>query len=298
MYSELFVLFASVFSFVVGIATCLNPGGDGAWGNPDDATTSIRIYNYDTSNGATNLVFDTGISPKNPYYGNAVALNNDTNTLYFVDSSNNLRFLNLADPTSLGNVKYNAANANTVSIGAQPATGYREPALQFDNATFFADSYWYVVSETSVLKRAVIDAATQTITRIDTFNLVDTAGKPIANADKVSLFGDIAIDSEGNLFGWTVPWNGVATFFKVDLTPNSTSTIASDGSNLLFNVIKKTDNFSMQLAFAGTTLYGHRTGKAEWYTVDTTSGALTAAVASNGAYTGGFRDIAALFHAL
>lgn len=235
------------------------------------------------------LVYDTGIAISDPNYGNAVALDASTNTLYFVDSSNTLRYLDLSNPTSLGTVTYNSSPATTWSIDAQPATGYVDTALQFDNATFYAGAYWYIESESPTLRRAVLDA----ITRIDTFTLVDGSGNPVSNATNFFKFGDIASDGQGNIYGWTVPTNGQSSFFKVDVTPTGTTPaeIATSVTNLTLSVISN-NNFSMQLTYAGNVLYGHRTGLNEWYAVDTTTGALTAAVAPNGAFTPGLRDIA------
>ena len=239
------------------------------------------------------LVYDTGIAISDPNYGNAVALDASTNTLYFVDSSNTLRYLDLSNPTSLGTVTYNSSPATTWSIDAQPATGYVDTALQFDNATFYAGAYWYIESESPTLRRAVLDATTRTITRIDTFTLVDGSGNPVSNATNFFKFGDIASDGQGNIYGWTVPTNGQSSFFKVDVTPTGTTPaeIATSGTNLTLSVISN-NSFSMQLTYAGNVLYGHRTGLNEWYAVDTTTGALTAAVAPNGAFTPGLRDIA------
>ena len=209
------------------------------------------------------LVYDTGIAISDPNYGNAVALDASTNTLYFVDSSNTLRYLDLSNPTSLGTVTYNSSPATTWSIDAQPATGYVDTALQFDNATFYAGAYWYIESESPTLRRAVLDATTRTITRIDTFTLVDGSGNPVSNATNFFKFGDIASDGQGNIYGWTVPTNGQSSFFKVDVTPTGTTPaeIATSGTNLTLSVISN-NNFSMQLTYAGNVLYGHRTPQA------------------------------------
>jgi hypothetical protein len=281
-------------ALIYGTSTSLTTGGDGTWGNPDDGDSTIRIYSYDTATGVTSLVLDTGIAVSDPNYGNAVALDFFGNTLYFVDSSNTLRSLDLTNPTlsGLGTVTYNGSPATTVSIGAQPATGYVDTALQFDNATFYAGSYWYIEPEKAILKRAILSG--NTITQIDSYTLVDANGNPWANATNFFKFGDIAIDSNGNLFGWTVPTGGVSSFFKVDVTTTGTALtdIAPNGSNLLLQVLG-TNTFSTQLAFSGPggELFAHRTGLAQWFTVDQTNGNLTAAAAPTG-YTGGLRDIA------
>jgi hypothetical protein len=120
------------------------------------------------------------------------------------------------------------------------------------SGTFLEDSYYYIGQGSPFLHQVTFNGAGTSIVTDTAFALGGDV-KPWA-------FGDIAA-SGGTIYGVGIT-GGASELFSIDLSTFTVTTIAALPLNL-------------QLAFAGSTLYGINTTTGDIYQVNTTTGALT-----------------------
>lgn len=157
-----------------------------------------------------------------------------------------------------------ASNVTPVSLGLLPTA-------RPDNGAYWDGAYWYVQQGTHTLHRIALQydgSGNPTLASGGASTGTLVGAVPTVNNN---YFGDIVISSVGTLYATTA--NGDA-FYRVSLGFGALSgnqTVTSIGSVGSAGVDK------MQLSFdsAGTTLYGQAYDTGQWYTIDTSSGALT-----------------------
>jgi len=175
-----------------------------------------------------------------------------------------------------------ATNSTPVSLGLLPT-------VRPDNGAYWDGAYWYIQQGTHTLHRVALQydsSGNPTLATGGASTATLTSSVPLVNNN---YFGDIVITNAGTLYATTA--NGDA-FYSVSLTSGALSgnrTVTSLGSVGSAGVDK------MQLSFdaAGTTLYGHAYDTGQWYTVNTTNGALTTLAFSTltAGVSNGFQDM-------
>jgi hypothetical protein len=191
-----------------------------------------------------------------------------------------------------------ATNATPVSLGLLPTA-------RPDNAAYWDGAYWYIEQGTNNLYKITLNYASGTPTGVG--SLAGVASTATLNHTPTLsggdlFFGDIAIKTlsgtSATLFGATANGN---QFFSVNLASGALS--GSLNTSLISTVGIAPGPIGvdkMQLSFdsLGSTLYGHTYASpgqtsGQWYTVNTSTGELTA-LAFNSLTAGtsnGFQDI-------
>lgn len=216
-----------------------------------------RIVEVNTITQTSKAVFNTGLVGQS----NAFAYDESRAQFWFLDPSKNLTLWD-------GGATIQQISSSAV-IG-----GTRQPA----NAAFFNGAYWYFGDGTTTLNRIPFDYTSPVPVALakEVFNVTGLTSPSTQN-----LFGDIAIDADGVLFGATT----TGRFFKVDLADPILSTYAAT------IVLAEGVNPSLQLSFSSdfSKLYGQSFADAQWYEVDTVSG--VASVIPGFVATPGLRDL-------
>ena len=203
---------------------------------------------------------------------NALAWNEGNEHLFFVNAANTF--------------DYWERSTNTIeSVGGFPLGLTADP----NNAAFYNGSFWYFEHNSNILREAQISytggdplTATPSVSNINSYAVLGMSAFGI----NTNSFGDIAIDQNtGTLYANT----SRGRFYSVDLANPITSfteITASPGNDR---------KVGLQLSFdlASNTLYGTNYTTGDWYTIDTTSGALTQIAGFNTLVAGGrgFRDL-------
>ena len=253
-------------------------GADAAAG-----TLGHYIYGVDVANEiwelnpadqtATKVLTSTEIGQT----ANALAWNETNEHLFFVNAANTFDYWERA--------------TNTIkSVSGFPLNITADP----NNAAFYNGSFWYFEHNSNILKEAQITytgsdprTATPSVSNINTYAVLGMSAFGI----NTNSFGDIAIDQKtGTLYANT----SRGRFYSVDLANPITSftqITASPGNDR---------KVGLQLSFDETssTLYGTNYTTGDWYTIDTTSGALTQIAGFNTLVAGGrgFRDLGGAAH--
>ena len=203
------------------------------------------------------------------------------NALAWDESHEHLFFVNAANTFD-----YWERSTNTIkSVGGLSLGLTADP----NNAAFYNGSFWYFEHNSNILREAQISytggdplTATPSVSNINSYTVLGMSAFGI----NTNSFGDIAIDQNtGTLYANT----SRGRFYSVDLANPITSftqITASPGNDR---------KVGLQLSFdlASSTLYGTNYTTGDWYTIDTTSGALTQIAGFNTLVAGGrgFRDL-------
>lgn len=175
-----------------------------------------------------------------------------------------------------------ATNVTPVSLGLLPTA-------RPDNGAYWDGAYWYVQQGTHTLHRIALQydgSGNPTLASGGASTGTLVGGVPTVNNN---YFGDIVITSAGRLYATTA--NGNA-FYSVNLGSGalsgnqSATSIGSVGS-------AGVDKLQLSLDSSGATLYGHAYDTGQWYTVDTSNGALTTLAFSTltAGVANGFQDM-------
>jgi hypothetical protein len=190
-----------------------------------------------------------------------------------------------ASSSAAGSLWYwnQATNDTPVSLGLLPTA-------RPDNGAYWDGAYWYIQQGTHTLHRIALQydgSGAPSLSSGGASSATLTGGVPVASDN---YFGDIVITSGGILYATTA--NG-DSFYSLSLSSGPLSgskTVTSLGTVGSAGVDK------LQLSFdsSGSTLYGHAYDTGQWYTVNTTNGALTTLAFSTltGGVSNGFQDIA------
>jgi hypothetical protein len=240
-----------------------------------------QIYRVDPVNRTSASVFNTGVSNVN-----GVAFDATSQRLFYRSGSDN--------DLGGGNGSFYAWNSltNTQTTLARSG-GVNLGTIGFTSAAFYGGYYWAIATNSNDLYRVSLTSTTYTA-QLWTNSFDGTAGGNY-------IFGDIAINSSGHLYGWGSSGGGqTLQFFQGDLpSPTSANPPANNPSLTNFTsvapsgVANNTNNL-LQIALGGPnasgqqTLYGHNRNDGSWYTVNQTTGALTQI---QGFTTPGFNDI-------
>lgn len=163
------------------------------------------------------------------------------------------------------------------------------------NASFYDNAFWFFKEGTKTLVKASLTYSGSTPTGVSGFVTYTMDTGSFAPSDSQNIFGDIAINPSGVLYGYTAQGVGNigGQFYSLDLTTVS-------GSNTLANysLINTTTGTGLQIAFNQdySILYGHQYSGGQWYEINTSSGALTdlsfTTIVPGGPAGKGFRDLA------
>jgi len=175
-----------------------------------------------------------------------------------------------------------ASDTTPVSLGLLPTA-------RPDNGAYWDGAYWYIQQGTHTLHRIGLQydgSGNPTLAAGGASTATLIGAVPAVNNN---YFGDIVITSGGTLYATTA--NGDA-FYSVSLSSGALSgnrTVTSLGSVGAAGV----DKMQLSLDSAGTTLYGHAYDTGQWYTVNTTNGALTTLAFSTltAGVSNGFQDM-------
>lgn len=175
-----------------------------------------------------------------------------------------------------------ATNVTPVSLGLLPTA-------RPDNGAYWDGAYWYVQQGTHTLHRIALQydgSGNPTLASGGASTGTLVGGVPTVNNN---YFGDIVITSAGRLYATTA--NGDA-FYSVNLGSGALSgnqTVTAIGSVGSAGV----DKLQLSLDSTGSTLYGHAYDTGQWYTVDTSNGALTTLAFSTltAGVANGFQDM-------
>jgi len=216
---------------------------------------------------------------------NGLAYDSGRNDLFVVDGQNNLWWWNQGT-TQYAQIATATALGITSSDQSQPWS-----AAYYDNA------YWFFLGNgllgTDQLRKVSLSytgtAAPQpTVVSYDTYTALGITGS--------NAFGDIAIvesgPNAGTLYAYT--YSDPGHFYSLDLNTIGTGTTVGG-----YSLINTTSGTGLQIAFNSdySVLYGHNHDDGKWYTIDTSSGALSPVLAGSGTFTTitgdgkGFRDI-------
>lgn len=169
------------------------------------------------------------------------------------------------------------------------------PTAKPDNASYWNGAYWYMEQGTTKLHRIEVQYSGGTPSLASGGASFATVNHSPALTDvNDRYFGDIAIttlsSSVATLYGATAYGN---QFFSVSLSSGS---LSGGLAATLLGTVGSTGVDKMQLSFdsAGTTLYGHAYDTGQWYTVNTTNGALTTLpsfITQTAGVSNGFQDM-------
>ena len=203
---------------------------------------------------------------------NALATDTARGHVFFVNAANTFDYWETATNT----VK--SVQGLSLGLTADP-----------NNAAFYNDAFWYFEHNSNILKEAQLTyigsdplTATPFVTSINSYAVLGMSAFGI----NTNTFGDIAIDTNtGTLYAST----SRGRFYTVDLASPITSfteIVASPGNDR---------KVGLQLSFDDLTgtLYGTNYRDGNWYTINTTTGALTQIAGFNTLVAGGvgFRDL-------
>ena len=229
------------------------------------------------------------------FYSNNFAYDDTRRQFFFMDFRGNLRFWDFSPQSTL------PVLADQDAIGLDQVNPVTTQYTA--NATFYNDAFYYFIDSTARNGGTTASPDRSTLVKFqltygpDNKPTGGTASKiAVAGLESDFVFGDIATDNAGNLYGASA--NG--SFFSLDLNA------CPGGSCAAQYLITSTDatlNPSLQIAFDENfqTLYGHTfsensngslTPAGGWGTVDTATGAYTPFTGSNAFLTPPLRDIA------
>ncbi len=168
------------------------------------------------------------------------------------------------------------------------------PTVKPDNAAYWDGAYWYIEQGFDVLHRVAITydlAGNPTGLGTPMSASLARSSAPLNTNGNERYFGDIAIkpgsSGSATLFGASAYGE---QFFSVSLSSGPLSV------SMNANVLGSQGVAKLQLSFdsTDTTLFGHAYDTGQWYTVNTTNGALTtlAFITPTGGVSNGFQDIA------
>ena len=203
---------------------------------------------------------------------NALAYDQAREHLFFVNSANTFDYWERSTNT------IKSVQGLSLGLTADP-----------NNAAFYNDAFWYFEHNSNILREAQITyvggdpkTATPFVTAINSYAVLGMSAFGI----NTNTFGDIAIDTNtGILYANT----SRGRLYSVDLANPITSftqIVASPGND-------KTVGLQISFDDLSNTLYGTNYRDGNWYTIDTTSGALTQIAGFNTLVAGGvgFRDL-------
>ena len=212
-------------------------------------------------------------SPEIGQTANALAWDQAREHLFFVNAANTFDYWERSTNT------IKSVQGLSLGLTADP-----------NNAAFYNDAFWYFEHNSNVLKQANLTyvggdplTATPFVTSINSYAVLGMSAFGI----NTNTFGDIAIDSNtGTLYAST----SRGRFYSLDLASPITSfneIVASPGNDR---------KVGLQISFDDLTgtLYGTNYRDGNWYTINTTTGALTQIAGFNTLVAGGvgFRDLA------
>jgi hypothetical protein len=222
--------------------------------NPVDQTTTKVLTSSEIGQTANAMAYDSG-----------------RNQLFFVNAANTFDY-------------WERSTSTIKSVGGLSLGLTADP----NNAAFYNDAFWYFEHNTNVLKQATLsytgsgETAVPSVSAINSFAVLGMSAFGV----NTNSFGDIAIDQNtGTLYANT----SRGRFYSVDLsnpTVSFTQIVASPG-NL------RTVGLQLSFDHLSNTLYGTNYNSGDWYTIDTTSGALTQITGFNTLVAGGrgLRDL-------
>lgn len=231
------------------------------------------------------------------YYSNNFAYDDARRQFYFMDWQGNLRYWDFTPTSTLPVI----AGKDQIGLNNVNRTSTQFTA----NASYFKDAFYYFIDSTAPNGGGAPPVPSPDRYKLVKFDLTfgpdskptgGTATKlTVAGLEDNFIFGDIAIDQSGKLYGA----NASGAFFSLDLNQ-------CPGSCAAQYLIKSSDatvNPSLQIAFDQDfqTLYGHTfdantngssTAAGGWGTVDTTTGAYAPFAGSDAFASTPLRDIA------
>jgi len=222
-------------------------------------STGGDIYLICIDTGIATKLFEQNLEAGNQNFPNANAFDMSNHRFYFATSDRTLYFYSFAD-----DARY---LAGTLAGSGSTAS-----------AAFYDSKYYYI-------NQGSDDLRATTFNPDGTISSNSLVASNFTGSGKNFSFGDIAIDSEGILYGSAGPTTGGSEFFKIDLSDNTYSVI-------------NTTTPHMQLAFGGDgALYAHNAGNGYFYSVNTADGTPTQIVWDSrqtvlGSVTGKFTDLA------
>ncbi len=242
------------------------------------AEANTLIYGVDVANDIYEI---DPVAKTNTKVLTSSELGQTANALAWNDANQHLFFINAANTFD-----YWERSTNTIkSVGGSPLNLTADP----NNAAYYNGSFWYFEHNTNILKEAQIsyvggDPLTAT-PQVDAVipHLIPSISSTGFNTN---TFGDIAIDTNtGTLYGST----SRGRFYSIDLNNPGTSfteILVSQGNDRTVGLQLSFDNLS-------NTLYGTNYNSGDWYSIDTTTGALTQIAGFNTIVAGGkgFRDL-------
>lgn len=162
-----------------------------------------------------------------------------------------------------------------------------------NNAAYWAESFWWFTHNSNILNELQLNYSAPSnpgLANVTSSNHNSWAVRgmdlPVLIGPNTNSFGDIAIDNDGILYGYT----SRGRFYKVNLSdPETTFEEISPSQG---NDNKK----GLQLSFSSdySILFGHDYDTGKWYTINLTNGNLTeiiGAVTAVGSDGNGFRDL-------
>lgn len=230
------------------------------------------------------------------YYSNNFAYDDARRQFYFMDWQGNLRYWDFTPSSTLPVI----AGKNTIGLDQVNRTSTQFTA----NGSYFQDAFYYFIDSTAPNGGGAPPVASPDRYKLVKFDLTfgpdnkptgGTATKlTVTGLENNFIFGDIAIDSTGKLYGA----QSSGSFFSLDLNQCPGSCAAQ----YLINSSDATVNPSLQIAFDQDfqTLYGHTfeansngstTAAGGWGTVDTTTGVYTPFSGSGAFSSTPLRDI-------